>query len=56
MCLCPAGWVQPVADSAAAVAAVVPALEAAEWVEAVKAINLLRQLVVHHPEACAPQL
>jgi hypothetical protein len=40
----------------ATLAAALPGLEAADWLEAVKALNLLRQLVVHHPDACSAQL
>ena len=47
---------QPVEDAAAVLAAALAGLEAADWLEAVKALNLLRQLVVHHPDACVAQL
>ncbi|KAI7837337.1 hypothetical protein COHA_008852 [Chlorella ohadii] len=47
---------QPVDDVAATLAAALPGLEASDWLEAVKALNLLRQLVVHHPDACSAQL
>lgn len=43
-------------DVAATLAAALPGLEASDWLEAVKALNLLRQLVVHHPDACSAQL
>lgn len=48
--------VQPVEDAAATLAAALPGLEASDWLEAVKALNLLRQLAVHHPDTCATQL
>lgn len=40
----------------AALAAALAGLEGSDWVEAVRCLNLLRQLVAHHPEACASQL
>ncbi|KAL4859361.1 DNA-directed RNA polymerase I subunit 2 [Chlorella vulgaris] len=47
---------QPVDDTAAALAQAVAGLEASDWVQSVQALNLLRQLVVCHPETCASQL
>ena len=47
---------QPVEDTGAALALAVPGMEAGDWLEVVRALNLLRQLVVRHPDACSSQL
>ncbi len=31
-------------------------LASADWVETIKGLNLLRQLAVHHADACSGQL
>lgn len=46
----------PLDDPAASAAGLEAGLGAADWLEAVRALNVLRQLVVHHPDTCAPQL
>lgn len=46
----------PLGDPAGAASSLDAGLAAADWVEAVRALNVLRQLVVHHPEACASRL
>ena len=53
---CSITTLQPADDAAATLAAALPGLEAADWLEAVKALNLLRQLAVHHPDTCSAQL
>ncbi|GAB4822816.1 hypothetical protein N2152v2_009862 [Parachlorella kessleri] len=52
----PRDQLQPVEDAAAAVEACSSGLDSADWVEAVKALNLLRQLVVHHANSCQDKL
>ena len=46
----------PLDDSAGAAASLTEDLGTADWVAAIKALNVLRQVVVHHPEACSAQL
>lgn len=43
-------------DPGAASAALPAGLDSPDWVEVLRSLLVLRQLTVHHPEACSPQL
>lgn len=51
----PAGM-QPLEDPSAVVESTLAGLESSDWVEATRALNVLRQLAVHHPETISPYL
>ena len=47
---------QPLEDPSAVVESTLAGLESSDWVEATRALNVLRQLAVHHPETISPYL
>lgn len=52
----PRAELTPLDDPAAALAALPAGLDSADWVEVLRSLLVLRQLTVHHADACRDQL